>query len=334
MKKIVLIFVCLTAIVCRAQNHLKFMDIPISGSIEEFANKLFKKGLTLHSNKQDFDNSYCKWELITLVGRFETFDNCMIDVRSLEGVNETSSIYVIIDSLNNTNGKIDKLVDKYDKKYGEHINYKTMKKWNCDDGCIYILKRNGSYVVEFRDKPEEIVINSILERMRNESTVSDESDQIVKEICGVPFGSSYEKTKEILENKYGYSALTSDRMSIDYKNITYAGFTFDSIHFLFQSEGISSYLNGCIFIMRAKSLSDAKRKQEMLYKKLSEKYLLLNDTDDNGNKYYYGGYSPIPDDGVGLHIDIVKYEGDVAKNYNPYAARLAYGRYNYVKEDF
>ena len=72
----------------------------------------------------------------------------------------------------------------------------------------------------------------------------------------------------------------------------------------------------------------------MLRKKLSEKYLLLDETDENGNLYYIGGYSPIPNDGAGFSIDILKYDSWTAKQFYPYAARLMYGRYNFVKEEF
>ena len=47
MRRFVLsIVACLTAIICQAQEHLRFMDIPIAGSVEQFANKLAnEKGL-------------------------------------------------------------------------------------------------------------------------------------------------------------------------------------------------------------------------------------------------------------------------------------------------
>lgn len=118
---------------------------------------------------------------------------------------------------------------------------------------------------------------------------------------------------------------------ICYRNVNYAGIMFDDIIFLFQSDGYKSYMNGCAFILKATSMHQAKEKQEILYNKLRYKYDMKEGEDDNGNKYYYGGYSPVPLDGFGFSIDIIKYE----KNPNvPYAARLMYGRYNYVKEEF
>ena len=58
---------------------------------------------------------------------------------------------------------------------------------------------------------------------------------------------------------------------------------------------------------------------------------MKNDVDDNGNKYYYGGNSPVSFWDFGFHIDIIKYDN---RSSIPYAARLMYGRYNYVKEEF
>ena len=46
---------------------------------------------------------------------------------------------------------------------------------------------------------------------------------------------------------------------------------FDSIIFLFQSDGYKSYMNGCVFILEATSLRQAKEKQEMLYRTLYTK---------------------------------------------------------------
>ena len=155
--------------------------------------------------------------------------------------------------------------------------------------------------------------------------------QTTKEICGIPFGSSYEKAEEVLENKYGDKSYLSDKTKIYYNNKNYAGIMFDNIIFLFQSDGYKSYMNGCVFILEATSLRQAKEKQELLYKKLRYKYDMKEDDDDNGNKYYYGGHSPVPFDGFGFSIDIIKYEN---RPNLPYAARLMYGRYNYVKEEF
>jgi hypothetical protein len=336
------IVVSLAFIIGHAQDHLRFMDIPIAGTVEQFANKLAnEKGLAIE-DRNDYEDENFKMETKMLRGNFEMFNECLIVVRKIEGTSETSSVIVFIDSLKCLNGEFDKLNDLYDKKYGEHSGYWGNNKWESNGGRILAGCQEGGCYVVFMDKPEVEIRDAFVEkRMKaaQDSLVNyimdvRKEEQTVKEICSVPFGSSYEKTREILENKYGYPEYSPDRTVITYKHKSYAGFMFDSIHFLFQSDGIHSYLNGCVFIMDAKSLSDAKKKQEMLYKKLSDKYFMLDDTDSNGNKFYYGGYPPTPDDGVGFSIEILKYDSDLARLYSPYAARLAYGRYNYVKEEF
>lgn len=172
--------------------------------------------------------------------------------------------------------------------------------------------------------------NSFQERM-NRITVS--------EICNVPFGCSYEKAESILRNKYGDSSSESDRTKIIYRNKVYAGISFDMIYFLFQSDGVNSYMNGCIFIIETKSLKEARDKQEELRRVVSYKYELSEYKDDNGEKYYVGGIPP-KDSYDWLRpaftIDILKYDvKEIFKGYvNGYATRLFYGRYNYIKEEF
>lgn len=342
MRHIVLtIVVGLATVICQAQKHLQFMDIPIEGSVEQFANKLAnEKGFVIEPQNDYADDNF-NMETKMLSGNFEMFNDCMVVVRRIEGASETSSVIVFIDSLKCLNGEFDEFTNLYDKKYGKHTGFWGSDKWESDGGRIVAGNREGIFYVVFMDKPEinirDVFSEKIIKRTQDSivSYIMDiKEKQTVKEICGVPFGSSYEKTREMLENKYGYPEYYPDRTVITYKNKTYAGYVFDSIHFLFQSDGVHSYLNGCVFIKDAKSLSEAKKNQETLFKELSKKYVVRDGTDSNGNKFYYGGYSPTPDDGFGFSIEILKYDRDLARIYTPYAARLMYGRYNYVKEEF
>ncbi len=318
------------------------MDIPIAGTIEQFANRLAsEKGFTI-SDRTDYEDPNFKMEAKILFGKFEMFDDCFVAVRKIEGANEISSVIIFIDSLKTLNGEFDQLVEQYDKKYGKHSGYWGNRNWEIKGGRILAGEEEGGYHVVFMEKTEKEIRDAYMERKMKEFKDSlfnnimevQRKAQTVKEICGVPFGSSYEKAKEMLENKYGYSDYNPDKTVLTYTHKTYAGIMFDSIHFLFQSDGIHSYFNGCVFILDAKSLSDAKKKQEMLHKKLSDKYFIIDDTDSNGNKVYLGGYPPTSDDGVGFSIEILKYDSKLARIYTPYGVRLAYGRYNYVKEEF
>ena len=157
--------------------------------------------------------------------------------------------------------------------------------------------------------------------------------QKVTEICGVKFGTSYEDAKRILENKYG-EAYKHSKQSIIFKYKNYAGISFDRISFLFQSDGYRTYMNGCVFAIDANTAEDAKEKRDGLYNCLSGKYYMDEEIDKNGFKYYIGGVSPVNENNAAFIIDIVKLNKDLAKKYNPYIARLKYGRYNYVKEEF
>lgn len=160
--------------------------------------------------------------------------------------------------------------------------------------------------------------------------------QKVTEICGVKFGTSYEDAKRILENKYGEAEYDykHSKESLKFANKTYAGISFDAIFFLFQSDGYRTYMNGCVFAIDANTAEDAKEKRDGLYNCLSGKYYMDDGIDKNGFKYYIGGISPINENYAAFIIDIVKLDKDLAKKYNPYIARLKYGRYNYVKEEF
>lgn len=179
---------------------------------------------------------------------------------------------------------------------------------------------------------------SFAQGMDNDEISEYIESQRVKEICGIPFGTSYEEASNSLYNKYGSPEynINNSKESITYKNKKYAGILFDTIYFLFQSDGRRSYMNGCVFIIKADDAEEAKKNRDMLYKKLSEKYRMLVYTDENDFKYYVGGFSPTGGDDAAFVIDVVKYkyEKEVARLFHPYAARLMYGLYEYIKEEF
>ncbi|MCM1404876.1 MAG: hypothetical protein NC210_00465 [[Clostridium] fimetarium] len=131
-----------------------------------------------------------------------------------------------------------------------------------------------------------------------------------------------------------------------FSNITYAGERFESAIFLFQFDGENSYLNRCVLVKEAIDADKANEYLSMFEQKLSAKYLLRERTDNNGFKYYFGGYSPIwngelqsllesEDNLTGLLLDVIKYES--VNGYitgAKYGVRINYGPYQYVKEEF
>lgn len=320
---------CLAAVVCQAQEHLRFMDIPLDGNLDSFCGKLIKeKGLvagTLTDGEQ-----YLNMETKKLMGDFYGIKGCTFYVRKLERLDNVSSVIVedTLFALGKDNET--RIISLFDKSYGNHekdsTSYSTWYTWKTTNGEVELSVHKEGFKMFYTDYTENDVRKQISEEFNREW-----ERQTVKEICGIPFGSSYEKAEEVLENKYGKKSFLSDKTKIYYRNESYAGIMFDIIIFLFQSDGYKSFMNGCVFILEANSLRQAKEKQEMLYKTLRYKYEMKEGVDDNGNKFYYGGHSPVSFDGFGFTIEIIKYENRPSI---PYAARLMYGRYNYVKEEF
>ena len=168
----------------------------------------------------------------------------------------------------------------------------------------------------------------------------------ITSISGISFGISQEKALPILRNKYGREEENlSDNKCIIFKNIKYAGVDFDSIHFLFQSDGINSYFKSCIFVLNAKNKKEVVDKQQEMKDILSKKYNLSSFKDDNGFDLYVGGISPLWDGhwksfleenyAAAVHIDIINYSADLVRITNvKYSVRIVYGPFNYVKEEF
>ena len=167
----------------------------------------------------------------------------------------------------------------------------------------------------------------------------------VKVICGIPFGISLDKAEPMLRNKFGSSNCTSTSMGLAFRNVKYGGRDFDSVHFLFQSDGFKSYFNACIFVINANSLTNAIEKEKNVVNTILGKYTLYESKDSNGYPIHGGGMSPLWDGhwasldfnehGNGVHTDIIKYDTKVTKVFDfPYAVRIIYGPYNYVKEEF
>ena len=325
---IIVVAISFCVIIGQAQEHLCFMDVSFDNSLDVFYNKLASDKGLIASSMTD-GQQYSGMETRKLIGEFYGIKNCSFYVRKHERLNNASS--VIVEDTLGALGKEDaqRLISLHDQKYGTHkkdsTKYSIWYTWKTVNGEVELGLNRMGFRAFYIDYTEVAVRKAISEEIDKEW-----ERQTVKEICGIPFGSSYEKSKEVLENKYGTYSFLSDKTKIIYENKTYAGISFDDILFLFQSDGYKSYLNGCVFVIKANSLRDAKDKRDLLYRKLSWKYEIKEGIDENGNKYYYGGHSPIPFDGWGFTIEIIKYSTSA----NSYAARLMYGRYNYVKEEF
>lgn len=147
-------------------------------------------------------------------------------------------------------------------------------------------------------------------------------------IAGVSFGSSYESAKTALTNKWG-KPVKIDNNTIIFENISYANHIFDVVHFCFQRDNSGkSYMNRCIFIKKAKYRKDAVDKMNHFASVLSDKYFIWQVGEENEDFYLYGGESPLGDDKYLFSIDYIKYDS------GGYAARIDYGPFEYVKEEF
>ena len=105
-------------------------------------------------------------------------------------------------------------------------------------------------------------LNAFMEGLPPEQKDSLEKDlrlQQVHNIGGIPFGISREEALSRLRNKYGEPEYNQSSR-VMFKNIKYAGRDFSAVLFLFESDGINSYLNSCIFVNDAKTKSEAIKK--------------------------------------------------------------------------
>lgn len=176
------------------------------------------------------------------------------------------------------------------------------------------------------------------------SVADAQRGQQVKQICGINFGISLPEACRILYNKFGepiYDPSGSNRLS--FKNVKYAGISFDSIHFLFQSDGWQTYFYTCIFIKEAKNKKDIQPILNLYKELLSKKYTLSEVVGEFGFQDYRGGISPLwsgspfelLDNLTAFHTDVIEYDYSVAETFgNKYGVRIIYGPYNYVNEEF
>ena len=168
--------------------------------------------------------------------------------------------------------------------------------------------------------------------------------QQVHNIGGIPFGISREDALSRLRNKYGEPEYNPQSTVVAFKDIKYAGRDFSSVLFLFESDGINSYLNACIFVNEAKTKSEAIKKMEDLKTDLEKRYNVISEEGENGFMTYGGGVSPVWDGKMasfkdeylpGWHTDVIEYDANLSNITGiKYGVRLIYGPYSYINEGF
>lgn len=149
-------------------------------------------------------------------------------------------------------------------------------------------------------------------------------------IAGVSFGSDYSSAKMILEKKYGKAEYDSDMNSIHYRSKEYGGIYFHDLWFDFQYSGTRGYFNKCVLVVGCNTADEAKKNRDYIAGVVKKYYDLHESTLSNGFKAYQGGDDPTNKDNYGFFIDVI---APTAKG-GQYIARLFYGPYNYVEENF
>lgn len=139
MKRLLLIILLVAPILCYGQEHLKFMNHPITGDMKEFCKQLENDGFESIHDKFWFESMNAKY----FIGNFWLFSSCYVVARKPKKYADVTSVYV---RPRNNFLLLDKLISKLDDKYGSHkeeyhdedvnaINYV----WSCDSGKITVF---------------------------------------------------------------------------------------------------------------------------------------------------------------------------------------------------
>ena len=169
----------------------------------------------------------------------------------------------------------------------------------------------------------------------------------VTEIFGIKFGSSMDEVSKKMKAKYGNPSRTNG-FNITYEGLRYAGIWFDDIFLKFQSDGVKTYFNYCIFGIRCKTLNEAWEKQKRLAELLEKKYYVYWVDENSPRPGFAACISPLYSNKSQIAEDVFELANEIIKNCGitcdiidisemsgtPYSVRLMYGPYEYVKEEF
>lgn len=164
-------------------------------------------------------------------------------------------------------------------------------------------------------------VNNAIDRLIKENLVLD--------VCNVPFGSSYGEVQDTLKVRFGDSYKSSNDC-IAYINKEYEGVFYTDINFLFQSEGEKSFLCRAMFSKDCKSLEEAVKLKKALDDKLSKQYRLYKVLDENNIYLSVGGVNPVVGEGgYAITIDILEYSQHIQETGIKCAVRITYGPFDY-----
>lgn len=146
MKRLILLTLLLLELSCYAQDHLKFMGIPLAGELNDFVEKLQKHNSDLVPYEIDENND----ETYKFKGNFYKFKNCYITIDTFgrfkqvtKGSVELYKCYKYEEELLDL---VSDLIDKYGKPQITEDNSSFLKqRWILDLGMIEVtlLKMDG-----------------------------------------------------------------------------------------------------------------------------------------------------------------------------------------------
>ena len=151
------VFVC-------GQEHLRFLDHPITGNLKEFVKTLNAEGYESVSNKYRFQGMQTK----TVRGAFWKFSDSYVVVRKFKKSSDVSSVYI---HPKKEFVLLNELIDVMDSKYGSHEEYTSYTNvneityiWSLPMGCISIFAStiNGqAFDILYQDYVEVNIINKV-----------------------------------------------------------------------------------------------------------------------------------------------------------------------------
>lgn len=134
-------------------------------------------------------------------------------------------------------------------------------------------------------------------------------------ILSIPFGSSYQTTKECLESRFGSNKVFEDGGKIEVMNPVIGGQEFKAATFYFQRQGSATWMNE-VFIQTWFSTTDtenAKFMRDEIAEILAEKYEIKSSINNQGFKVYTFGTNPKNKDEALGSLFITKDKGNDGK---------------------
>ena len=156
------------------------------------------------------------------------------------------------------------------------------------------------------------------------SVVASAQNNIISEVCGVKFGTSFNEAKNILNKQYGIpSRVTDDGTLIAYEGKNYGGKVFDQLYFVFEKEDNFGF-DVAVLSIACTTKNDAEKERDNIADLFKEEYNLDKRKNISGDIVYYGGTSPLSNKGYGFKIEIYK-DNDSSLTGESYNARIVFG---------